>query len=398
MVIVIVAVIGAIGWYVWARLIRDPAWRWPGRRSLTALYTIVVLTGVMAMSTEVDPLRRQLGAGRIAGMIAFSAFLQLWIGFALVSIPKRIATRLTRRIAARRARPDENAGPAKPEAALDRRQFVARVTASAVGITATTASIVGYRNAWDITTPEIPVQLARLPKALDGFRLVQLSDLHLGRLTGSSFLERVIELTERQRPDAVVITGDLMEGTVARLTPLIEPLGALASRRPVYFTTGNHDYYAGDATKWVEVLTRLGVRVLVNEHVRLGDASRSGASFDLGGIPDRTAGRFVPSHEPNVEATLAGRDPERALVLLAHQPAQIESAENRGVGLQLSGHTHGGQFFPIGILERLAMTYVSGLHRHRDGTQIYVSRGTGFFGPALRTFAPAELPVIVLTT
>lgn len=398
MLIAIVAVVGTIGWYVWARLIRDPAWPWPRRRVLTALYGCIVVAGVMAMSTSVDPGERELGAARIAGVIAFATFLQLWIGFALVSVPRRVATRVARRLAAKAARQTRDTTPAAAEIALSRRQFAARVTAAGVGLTATSAAIVGYRNAWDITLPEVPVRLARLPMQLDGYRIVQLSDLHLGRLPGLAFLERVIELAERQRPDAVVITGDLIEGTVAELARVLDPLGALAARRAVYYTTGNHEYYAGAATAWLEILTRLGVRVLVNERVTIGDTKPSGASLDLAGIPDRTAGRFVSSHEPNVAAALAGRDPDRELLLLAHQPAQIEAAANHGVGLQLSGHTHGGQFFPIGILERLSMPYVSGLHRHLDGTQIYVSRGTGFFGPALRTFAPAEIPLIVLTT
>jgi predicted MPP superfamily phosphohydrolase len=304
--------------------------------------------------------------------------------------------------------------PANP----DRRVFLARVIAGSAALGSGAIAIHGYHAATgDITTPEIPVHLARLPRELSGYRIVQISDLHLGPTLASRFLESVVEKANAQKPDLVAITGDMVDGRVATLAPALAPLAKLSARHGVVFVTGNHEYYAG-AEEWVEFLRKQGIRVLMNERIEIGDTVTSSAmsggdeiwraataigsrraqrtSFDLAGIPDLHGGSYSPEHAPDLDRALDGRDPERELVLLAHQPAQIAMAENRGVGLQLSGHTHGGQMWPFGALVSLAQPYVAGFHRHRDGTQIYVSRGTGFWGPPLRVCNPAEVTSIVL--
>jgi predicted MPP superfamily phosphohydrolase len=304
--------------------------------------------------------------------------------------------------------------PANP----DRRVFLARAIAGSAALGSGAIAIRGYHAATgDITTPEIPVHLARLPRELSGYRIVQISDLHLGPTLASRFLESVVEKANAQKPDLVAITGDMVDGRVATLAPALAPLAKLSARHGVVFVTGNHEYYAG-AEEWVEFLRKQGIRVLMNERIEIGDTVTSSAmsggdeiwraataigsrraqrtSFDLAGIPDLHGGSYSPEHAPDLDRALDGRDPERELVLLAHQPAQIAMAENRGVGLQLSGHTHGGQMWPFGALVSLAQPYVAGFHRHRDGTQIYVSRGTGFWGPPLRVCNPAEVTSIVL--
>jgi uncharacterized protein len=317
-------------------------------------------------------------------------------------------------VARRRAPLIDRDAPVNP----DRRVLLARAVAGTAAIGSGAIVVGGYHAATgEITTPEIPVHLARLPRELSGYRIVQLSDLHLGPTLATRFLESVVEKTNALKPDLVAITGDLVDGRVATLGPALAPLAKLSARHGVVFVTGNHEYYSS-AEEWVEFLRQRGIRVLMNERVEIGDtltevaatagdeiwraASAIGArstqrvSFDLAGIPDLHGGSYSPEHAPDLERALAGRDARRELVLLAHQPAQIAMAENRGVGLQISGHTHGGQMWPFGALVSLVQPYVAGFHRHPDGTQIYVSRGTGFWGPPMRVCNPAEVTSIVL--
>jgi hypothetical protein len=237
----------------------------------------------------------------------------------------------------------------------------------------------------------VNVSLSKLPAALDGFRLVQLSDVHVGPTIGRSFIERVVETVNGLEPDAVVITGDLVDGSVANLSDAVAPLAKLEARHGKYFVTGNHEYYSG-APAWCEHLRGLGFRVLRNERVALGDGE---ARFDLAGIDDHSAGGFGNGHGADLDKALAGRDDSHALVLLAHQPRSVFEASHKGVDLQLSGHTHGGQIWPFHWFVRLQQPVVSGLRRVGD-TQLYVSRGTGFWGPPMRLGAPAEVTEIVL--
>ncbi len=197
--------------------------------------------------------------------------------------------------------------------------------------------------------------------------------------------------------DAVARAGDLMDGSVRELGAIVGELGRLQARHGVFFVTGNHEYYSG-VVPWLAELRRLGIRVLENERVRVGDA---GASIDLAGVDDwRAASAEVGGYEGALASALAGRDPDRSLVLLQHQPRGVEEAVRSGVELQLSGHTHGGQIFPFNFLVAAAYPYVAGLYHHREGDragQVFVSRGTGFWGPPMRLGAPPEIAKIVLT-
>ncbi len=372
--------------YVWARFVRDTGiarrWKITGTLGLLGLGLLIPAAFIGG--------RGILGDGRFG--VTFTAYTWLGVLFyvvlvlGLLDLLRMLVWIKSRFVATKRA----SDAPAQP----DRRVFLARSLAGVAAVGSGGVAFSGYRSATgEIATPEVAVKLDRLPPALSGYRIAQLSDMHLGPLLGGRFLESVVEKTNALRPDLIVITGDMVDASVRMLGKQLAPLSKLSARHGVVFVTGNHEYYSG-ALDWITFLRERGVRVLQNERVSLGD---TGASFDLAGLPDLHAGRSIPEHTPDMLRTLDGRDPDRALVLLAHQPAAIEFAENHGVGLMLSGHTHGGQMWPFGALVSLVQPYVAGLYRHPDGTQVYVSRGTGFWGPPMRVGNPAEIASIVLT-
>ncbi len=233
------------------------------------------------------------------------------------------------------------------------------------------------------------VEIPRWPAALNGFRMVQLTDIHVSQTIRGDFVRMVVEETNRLQPDLVAITGDLVDGTVEELGAEVAPLAGLASKHGTYFVTGNHEYYS-QVDGWLRFLPELGVRVLRNERVQVGEP---GASFALAGVDDWTAQQFGPGHGADPDRAMGGHDVSQALILLAHQPKHIVDAVRLGVDLQLSGHTHGGQIWPFSHLVTLDQPYLKGLHRRGD-TQIYISCGTGYWGPPMRVGAPPEITVI----
>jgi predicted MPP superfamily phosphohydrolase len=277
--------------------------------------------------------------------------------------------------------------PADP----DRRQVLARTLAATVGGLATLVGIGGLANvARGFVVRRVPVPLAKLPKSASGYVIVQMSDVHVGPTLGRHFIESIVRQTNALAPDMIVITGDLVDGTVEQLRDQVEPLRGLRAKDGVFFVTGNHEYYSG-ADEWIAHLRTLGVRVLRNERVAIGDA------FDLAGVDDWSAGRMLEHHGQDIAAALSGRDPSRAVVLLAHQPKALNEATAHQVDLQLSGHVHGGQMVPFNWLARLDQPLIAGLHRVKD-TWVYVSTGTGYWGPPMRVGSGAELTRIELVS
>ena len=224
-----------------------------------------------------------------------------------------------------------------------------------------------------------------------GLRIVQISDLHVGPTIKGPFVERLVSRVRELRPDLIAFTGDLADGTVERLAPHTAALGRLTAPLGVYACTGNHEYYSG-VEEWTAQARRLGFDVLINE-VRHID--RGGGRLAVAGATDFSAGELVPGHESDPAGALAGSDGADVRILLAHQPRSIEAASRAGCHLQLSGHTHGGQFVPWKYAVRLQQPFLAGLHKVR-GTWIYVHRGTGYWGPPLRLGAPSEIAVLTL--
>lgn len=238
---------------------------------------------------------------------------------------------------------------------------------------------------------ERDIALRNLHAALEGFSIVQLSDIHVGPTIKQGYIDAIVKRVNELSPDLVVITGDLVDGSVADLTGDIAPLAQLSARHGVYVVTGNHEYYSG-ADSWIAEFERLGMTVLLNRHVQL---EHSGARLVLAGIADYSAELFRPSHRSDPVAALAGAPNDVPRILLAHQPRSAKAALEVGCDLQLSGHTHGGQFWPWMHFVRWQQPWVAGLQRVGE-MQIYISRGTGYWGPPLRFGAPSEITRIRL--
>lgn len=264
----------------------------------------------------------------------------------------------------------------------------------ALGVTGILGGLSLWNGLRSVTVKPLTVALSRLPKSLDGFRIVQITDLHVGPLINGDWLRRVVNKVNALKPDLIVITGDLVDGSVEELRHHVAPIADLYAPHGTYFITGNHEYYSG-VEQWCAHVTNLGVRVLRNERVSITVGSED-SSFDLAGVDD-WGSRHFPGEGPNLPKALAGRDPNKALILLAHQPAAAHEAAAHGVDLQLSGHTHGGQIWPFTYLVYLQQPYTKGLYRHGNTeTQVYVSAGTGFWGPPMRFGTSAEITHITL--
>jgi hypothetical protein len=322
-------------------------------------------------------------------VLAWPGFI--WMGAMFILLVLLLGTDLLRLLAAVASRLASLGGEHDPS----RRVFTARLLAGAAltGTAAVTAAAVRATQS-EIAVKRVAITLDRLPAALDGTKLVQLCDMHLGGLLGRPFVERVVATANRLEADVIAIVGDLVDGSIAELRPVLAPMTLLRARHGVFFVLGNHEYYQRSSPRaWIEEFGRMGFRVLGNEHITIGSGRES---FDLAGVYDHGASRFAAEGPPaSVADALAGRDPARPVVLLAHQPKAVFEAARLGVDLQLSGHTHGGQIQPWGALVRLQQPYIRGLHRVRD-TQLYVSCGTGFWGPPMRLGAPAEITEIIL--
>jgi predicted MPP superfamily phosphohydrolase len=238
---------------------------------------------------------------------------------------------------------------------------------------------------------EVTIPLRDLPAALNGFRIAQISDVHAGPTIKRAFLERIVAQVNALDAHLIAITGDLVDGSVSELSAHTDVLQELRAAHGTYFVTGNHEYYSG-ADAWVKELRRLGITVLQNEHVVL---QHEGESLVVAGVTDYSAHQFDEGQRSNPEAALKHAPESAANILLAHQPRSAREAEAAGFHLQLSGHTHGGQFFPWNFFVRLQQPYTAGLHR-LNKLWIYTSRGTGYWGPPKRLGAPAEITLLRL--
>jgi predicted MPP superfamily phosphohydrolase len=267
-------------------------------------------------------------------------------------------------------------------------------SAAAAPLLALVITLIGFWNARrtaGVVTVKVP--LAGLPAALHGFTIVQISDIHVGPTIRRRYIEAIVEAVNRLKPDLVAITGDLVDGSVPELGAHVAPLSRLVSKHGTFFVTGNHEYYSG-VLPWLAELQRLGINVLHNEHVVI---ERGDARLVLAGVPDYSAGRFDASHRSNPQQAITGAPKAATKVLLAHQPRSAAAAAEAGFDLQLSGHTHGGQFWPWNFFVQFQQPFTAGLHR-LGRMWVYVSRGTGYWGPPKRFGAPSEITELKLVS
>ena len=369
---------GSMHYYVWTRA-GDALELSPRRRKLLGGIFIVMMLSIVLTT------RARLWAPALASVMGWIALPWFaFIGLATVALLAGDLPRLVARLGKRIAH--------KPARGLSRREFIGRVTggaALAVAGASVGRGVLEARGEHEIVTVEVP--LAKLPKAFDGFSILQLSDLHTGMTIDRTFVQRVVDRANTLKPDLIALTGDLVDGPVASLRDDVAPLAELRAPHGVFAVTGNHEYYAG-VDEWIAEITRLGARYLRNERVEI---RRGDAVFDLAGVDDHSAYQW-PGHGEDLPKATAGRDLGRALVLLAHQPRQVRHAVDHGVDLQLSGHTHGGQIWPWHYIVKVQQGGLLAGSYDVASTKLYVTRGCGYWGPPVRLLAPLEITRIVL--
>jgi predicted MPP superfamily phosphohydrolase len=267
-----------------------------------------------------------------------------------------------------------------------------------VAVSALAVSVVllvwGYWEAMRVPrVKRLDVVIPRLGAGLDGLKVVLITDTHYGPIDRARWSAGVTEVVNAQNADIVCHTGDIADGTPEQRRAMAAPLGDIRAALARTYITGNHEYYSG-AEGWLAHMDALGWECMHNRHLVV---ERDGSRLVVAGVDDRTAaGSGLAGHRADHAAALAGADPSLPVLLLAHQPAQIGDAVSHGIDLQLSGHTHGGQIWPFHYLVRTDQPSVSGLSKHGERTQLYTSRGTGFWGPPFRVFAPSEITVLTL--
>ncbi|MCB9535841.1 MAG: metallophosphoesterase [Myxococcales bacterium] len=365
--------------YLYRRLVRDVFTDRRRRRLGLALF---VGAGAVMLGGAVVSRMLPRAVGEWVALAAYG-----WMGMVVLLLPITVVVDAVRWALLRWGRDEAPRDPG-------RRLALARGAAAVTAFGATGAGAVGVKTCADPPTlRDIEVPVRGLPPALDGFTIAQLTDIHVGPIIGAPFTRQLVERVNALDVDLVAITGDLVDGSVARLRDHVAPLGGLKSRHGTYFVTGNHEYYSG-ADAWIAELRRLGITVLRNERITV---EHDGAPLDVLGVDDWRSKGFGGDHGHDLQKAAHGRDPTRPSLLLAHQPKVIDEAASLGLNVVLCGHTHGGQMWPFGsIVVAMVQPYVVGLHQHAPDTWIYVHPGTGYWGPPMRLKVRAEIARITL--
>ena len=380
--LVFISLVGLVHFYLWLRLVSDAQLSYPWRQ---------IGTGGMVLLAVSIPLTMFFSRGFSFDVTRYlTPFPFTWLGVMMLLVFFFLAVDGMRLVVFLLSKIPGNAAL---EIDGERRRVLARIVAgsaaAAVGGLSAVAIVKGLGKP---VVKTLPVALSRFPKALDGFTIVQISDLHIGINYGKQWLSEVVRQVNGLSPDLVAITGDLIDGYVHLLEDEIAPLADLRAEHGVYFVTGNHEYYFA-VDEWLAAIEKQGVRVLRNQAVDIGVGADS---FCVAGIDDFNAGTMAKGHGPDSTRALRGVDPAREVVLLAHQPRAAIEAAQKNVGLVLSGHTHGGQIWPFTYLVSLQQPYNKGLYAVGAGTQIYVNQGTGLWGPPMRLGTECEITRIQL--
>ncbi len=287
----------------------------------------------------------------------------------------------------------DKAVPVMPQDPERRRLLQNALNLGVVG-TAAGVGVVGFAKAQSAAkVEEVTVPVEGLPPELEGFSIVQISDVHVGPTVRRPRIEQIVATINGLNPDLIAVTGDLVDGSVEGLRDHVAPLAGLQARHGTFFSTGNHEYYSGAEAWCAHLADEVGMQVLLDEHVTI---EHGGRTLVIGGVADLKAAQHVASHRSDPFAALAGAPESAAFrLLLAHQPPSIYDAALAGWDLVLSGHTHAGQFFPFTLLIHLAQPFVVGLHKVEQAW-LYVNRGTTYWGPPIRLGAAQEITRLVL--
>ncbi len=259
---------------------------------------------------------------------------------------------------------------------------------STLGLLATSAIFFayGYWNA--VRGPRVvsvAIPIDDLPQELDGYSILQLSDLHVGPAVNASYVQKVVNMTLDFKADVIVMTGDMVDGDYHRYKSFVETFASLIKALPVLYVAGNHEYYK-DGELWLEHLRQMGIKTLLNQNISM---PFKGKTVLFAGITDPAAKMVDARMGPNISASLENAAPSDLKILLAHQPKIAPEATDL-FHLQLSGHTHGGQFFPWNFVIRLVQKFPKGLMKCGK-MWVYVNVGTGFWGPRLRLGTRSEI-------
>ncbi|GEE03195.1 metallophosphatase [Gordonia spumicola] len=371
--IVEVVVAALVTFWLYRRLVRAPGLTgWPAAVATTVLVVLgAALPAAFQVGDTLDP-----SWARPIGFIGFTwAATVYYLALGIVAIgAASLAVRAVRRVRG-------------GSGGLSRRVVA---VATAIVVVASIA-LTGY-GLTEAATPRVvnvDAHVAKLPASFDGVRVALVTDVHVGPARGAGFTRRVVDQVNEQKPDLIILGGDLTDGTVAKVGPDLEPLRDLRAPLGVFGISGNHEYYVDDGGAWLDFWETLGVHVLRNQRVEL---RRGDGVVDLAGVYDATA---PDPYEPDYRAALGGRDRSRPVILLAHQPKQAFDAAPYGADLQLSGHTHDGQLWPNTYLVALQQPVRAGWGTV-DGVPVYVTRGTGAWGPPVRVLAPPEITILTL--
>ena len=273
-----------------------------------------------------------------------------------------------------------------------RRAFLNSSAKTIVGGIAGVGSLWGmYQALKEPVIKRVEIKIEGLPESLKGFRMAQITDLHVGSMITGKFVERVTKKIQKLNADMLFFTGDAADGSVQSYGKHLNSLTEIHPKYGKYFVTGNHEYYS-DMNGWLQLIEGLGFKILVNEsqNIIVNDAT-----IMITGIPDRSGRHFSSFHKTDMEKAVGGMNSSDLKILLAHQPGDVEHATKYEFDLQLSGHTHGGQYFPFSLLVQMAHPFLKGLHK-RENTWVYINQGTGYWGPPLRIGTEPEITEIVL--
>jgi uncharacterized protein len=365
-------ILGLLHLYIGTRLLPDLA-AGPGVRFAGAMLLLIscalMLVGLMARSLEPRAMADRLA---VAGLLAMSLFSSL---FVLTLLRDLILLGVIVALPAPYVHP-----------------LVTATAQLVVGLAAfvTIVGFAGARRRARIVSVDVPLE--NLPPALQGFSIAQISDVHVGAQIKQKYVDAIVDAVNGLKADLIAVTGDLVDGSVRDLSPHVAPLGRLSARHGAFLVPGNHEYYSGERA-WTAEFQRLGLRVLLNEHVVV---RHQGAPLVVAGVTDYSAHHFNPEQRSDPVAALLGAPADAAAkILLAHQPRSAAAAASAGFDLQLSGHTHGGQFWPWNLFVRFQQPFTAGLHR-LNRLWVYISRGTGYWGPPNRFGAPSEITLLRL--